>query len=57
MPELLVVATTAALDPRDLVRALDRATDASVRVRSAPGLLAEGDPGEGLVVDGARARG
>lgn len=57
MPELLLVATTAALDARDLVRALDRATDGSVRVRSASGLLAVGDPGEGLVVEGARARG
>lgn len=57
MPELLVVATTAALDSRDLVRALDRATAAAVRVRGAPGLLAEGEPGEGLVVDGARSRG
>ncbi len=57
MPELLVVATIAALDSRDLVRALDRATDAAVRVRGVAGLMAEGEPGEGLVVDGARARG
>ncbi|CAA9498406.1 MAG: hypothetical protein AVDCRST_MAG53-2256 [uncultured Solirubrobacteraceae bacterium] len=57
MPELLVVATSAALDARDLVRALERAVGDRTRVRAAPGLLAEGEPGEGLVVDGARARG
>ncbi len=57
MPELLVVATTAALDSRDLVRALDRVSAPAVRVRGVAGLLAEGEPGEGLVVDGARARG
>ena len=57
MPELLVVATSAALDLRDLVRALQREAPGATRVRSAPGLLAEGDPGEGLVRDGARARG
>jgi hypothetical protein len=55
--ELLVVATSAALDSRDLVRALERAAGDRTRVRAAPGLLAEGEPGEGLVVDGARARG
>lgn len=57
MPELLVVATSAALDARDLVRALERAAGEGSRVRSAPGLLAEGAPGEGLVADGAQARG
>lgn len=57
MPELLVVATSAALDARDLVRALERAVGPGTRVHSASGLLAEGEPGEGLVVDGARARG
>ncbi len=57
MPELLVVATSAALDARDLVRALERAVGEGTQVRAAPGLLAEGEPGEGLVVDGARARG
>ncbi len=57
MPELLVVATSAALDARELVRALERAVPAGTRVRAAPGLLAEGEPGEGLVLDGARARG
>lgn len=57
MPELLVVATSAALDPRDLVRALQRAVGEGTRVRSAPGLMAQGEPGEGLVLDGAEARG
>jgi len=57
VPELLVVATSAAVDARDLVRALERAVSAGTRVRAAPGLLAEGEPGEGLVADGARARG
>lgn len=57
MPELLVVATSAAVDARDLVRALERAVRPGTRVRAAPGLLAEGEPGEGLVIDGARARG
>ena len=57
MPELLVVATSAALDARELVGALQRALGDAARVRSAPGLLAEGEPGEGLVVDGAVARG
>lgn len=57
MPELLVVATSAAVDARDLVRALERAAGDGTRVRSAPGLMAEGDPGEGLVVDGAQERG
>jgi len=57
VPELLVVATSAALDARDLVRALERAVGAGTRVRAAPGLLAVGEPGEGLVVDGARAHG
>lgn len=57
MPELLVVATSAAVDARDLVRALERAVGPGTRVRAAPGLLAEGAPGEGLVIDAARARG
>ncbi len=57
MPELLVVATSAALDARDLVRALERAAGEGTRVRSAAGLMAEGQPGEGLVLDGAQARG
>ena len=57
MSELLVVATSAALDARDLVRALERAAGDRTRVRAVPGLMAEGEPGEGLVVDGARARG
>ncbi len=57
MPELLVVATSSALDAHDLVRALARACGEGTRVRSAPGFLAEGEPGEGLVADGALARG
>ncbi len=57
MPELLVVATSAGLDARDLVRALERAAPEGTRVRSAPGLLAEGEPGEGLVAEGALERG
>jgi hypothetical protein len=57
VPELLVVATTAALDATGLVEALRAQLPAGAAVRSAPGLLAEGEPGEGLVRDGARARG
>ncbi len=55
MPDILVVATTAALDLRDLVRALDRALDGRAGVGSAPGLLARA--GEDTVRDRARAGG
>ncbi|MGZ4277463.1 MAG: AAA family ATPase [Solirubrobacteraceae bacterium] len=55
MAELLVAATTAALDARDLQRALERALPEGVGVRRAPGLLvAEGDGGSAL--DAARRR-
>jgi hypothetical protein len=54
MAELLLVATTAGLDTRDLQRALERATPESVGVRRAAGLLAA--EADGVVRDGARAR-
>jgi hypothetical protein len=57
VPELLVCATSTALDARELLRALERAAPEGTRVRSAPGWLAEGEPGEGLVADGAQERG
>jgi hypothetical protein len=55
MPDLLVVATTAELDLRDLARALERALGGHARIETAPGLLAEA--GETSVRDQARARG
>ncbi|HEU4978221.1 MAG TPA: hypothetical protein VFT42_04960, partial [Solirubrobacteraceae bacterium] len=57
MPELLLVSTTAALDTRDLVRAIERAAPAGVTVRSAPGLMAPAGAGDGLVREAARSRG
>lgn len=45
MPELLAVATTATLDLRDLVRALQRALPDGRTVRATPGLLARDDEG------------
>ncbi len=57
MPELLLVTTTASLDARDLVRAIERQAPEGVSVRSAPGLLAAARDGEGLVRDVARTRG
>jgi hypothetical protein len=56
VPELLVVATTAALDTRDLVRALERRMPDGTHVASAPGLLSTTASG-GLTRDAARARG
>ena len=54
MAELLLAATTAALDARDLQRALERALPEGVTVRRAAGLLtAEGD---GSALDAARKR-
>jgi hypothetical protein len=53
VPELLIVSTTASLDTRDLVRALERR---GVRVAAAPGLLTPAADGT-LVRDFARARG
>lgn len=55
MPELLLVSTTASLDTRDLVRALERAVPPGVHVAAAPGLLAAS--GAGLVREAARERG
>jgi dethiobiotin synthetase len=57
VPELLVCATSAGVDARDLVRALERAAPAGTRVRGVTGWLAQGEPGEGLVADGAQQRG
>ena len=54
MAELLLAATTAALDARDLQRALERALPEGVTVRRAAGLLAAED--EGSALDGARKR-
>jgi hypothetical protein len=56
VPELLLVATAAAVDTRDLVRALERAVPDGVAVRAVPGLLAPTGDGR-LARDGARARG
>jgi hypothetical protein len=56
VPELLIVATTAALDTRDLTRALERDAPPGVRITSAPGLLSPAAGGE-LTRDAARARG
>jgi hypothetical protein len=55
MADLLVVATTAELDLRDLARALERALGGHARIHTAPGLLAEAD--DTCVRDRARARG
>jgi hypothetical protein len=58
VPELLLCATSAALDLRDLHRAVERQTPEGVAVRSAPGFLAlAGGEGEGLVRDQAVRRG
>ena len=58
MPELLLCATSAALDLRDLHRAVERQAPEGVAVRSAPGFLAlAAGEGEGLVRDGAVRRG
>jgi hypothetical protein len=57
VPELLLVCTTASLDARDLVRAIERQAPEGVGVGAAPGLLAPLREGEGLVRDAARARG
>jgi hypothetical protein len=57
VPELLLVSTTAGFDSRDLVRAIERQVPESVRVRSAPGLLAPERGGSGLVREAARDRG
>ena len=54
MAELLLAATTSALDARDLQRALERALPEGVTVRRAAGLLAA--EGEGSALDGARKR-
>ena len=54
MAELLIAATTAALDARDLQRALERALPDGVTVRRATGLLAAEDDGSAL--DAARRR-
>jgi hypothetical protein len=56
MAQLLVVATTADLDARDLVRAIERAAPPGVAVAAAPGLLAPAADGA-LHRDAARARG
>jgi hypothetical protein len=57
VPELLVVATSSAVDARDLVRSLERHLPAAGTVRSAPGLLAARRDGEGLIREDARRRG
>ncbi|MEA2246552.1 MAG: hypothetical protein QOH46_1081 [Solirubrobacteraceae bacterium] len=57
VPELLLVSTTAGLDYRDLVRAIERQVPEGVSVRSAPGLLAPLREGSGLVREAARERG
>ena len=57
MPELLLCATSAALDLRDLHRAVERLAPEGVTVRSAPGFLAQASGGEGLVRDEAVRRG
>jgi hypothetical protein len=54
MAELLLAATTSALDARDLQRALERGLPDGVVVRRADGLLAA--EGEGSVLDAARKR-
>ncbi len=54
MAELLLAATTSAVDLRDLQRALERALPETVTVRRAPGLLAA--EGEGSALDAARRR-
>lgn len=54
MAELLLAATTAALDARDLQRALERALPDGVTVRRAAGLLAA--EGDGSALEGARRR-
>ena len=54
MAELLLAATTSALDARDLQRALERALPEGVTVRRATGLLAA--EGDGSALDGARRR-
>jgi hypothetical protein len=56
VPELLLVSTTATLDTRDLLRALQREAPAGVQVSSAPGWRAAGPDGE-AVSDTAYARG
>jgi hypothetical protein len=55
MAELLLAATTATIDARDLQRALERAVPEGVAVRRAPGILAA--DGEGSALDAARRRG
>jgi hypothetical protein len=57
VPELLLVSTTQGFDSRDLVRALERQAPEGVTVRGAPGLLAPGREGDGLVREAARQRG
>jgi hypothetical protein len=57
VPELLLCATSAALDLRDLQRAVERQAPEGVTVRSAPGFLALADGGDGLVRDEAVRRG
>jgi hypothetical protein len=57
MTDLLVVATTAELDSRDLVRALERALGPGVAVSGAAGLLSDRGGQDGTVRDHARARG
>jgi len=49
VPELLLVATTAGLDARDLVRALERVAPEGLTIRSAPGLLAADRDGGAFV--------
>lgn len=56
MPELLLVSTTASLDTRDLVRALERAVPPGMHVAAAPGMLAAHDE-DRLVREAARERG
>jgi len=57
MTDVLVVATTANLDSRDLVRALGVAVGPQVTVGAAGGLLDGASAGDGTVRDRARARG
>jgi hypothetical protein len=57
MTDLLVVATTAELDSRDLIRALERELGPGVAVTGATGLLGTGESQDGTVLDHARARG
>ncbi len=57
MPELLLCATSAALDLRDLRRAVERQAPEGLTVRSAPGFLALAEDGEGLVREEAVRRG